>query len=326
VKAHFYKNLNLSEPPNIGSSASFISHPRENRKRQKRGRSCLGSADRMKLDFGRCNPPEAFSACFFGQAGIMMPGVAFLSSQDGFALTVMLVGLILASLARGFSGFGFSAILVTSWSIVTEPARAIALALVLEVTASIFQAFSVWKDIPWRRVMFLLGGAAIGTPFGVALLAYVPLPTMRIAIAVFVILATAALLQGWKLKKKANDAGAGGVGVLSGLANGSTGMGGLPVALFLTADGDNPARIRAAVVAYFFFLDIIGLYFLTRSGLTDMDTVGLAALSLPILLIGMVLGTRHFIAATPEQFRRVTLIMLASLAVIGLARGLLTVV
>jgi uncharacterized membrane protein YfcA len=79
-------------------------------------------------------------------------------------------------------------------------------------------------------------------------------------------------------------------------------------------------------VAYFFFLDIIGLYFLTRSGLTDMDTVGLAALSLPILLIGMVLGTRHFIAATPEQFRRVTLIMLASLAVIGLARGLLTVV
>lgn len=255
-----------------------------------------------------------------------MPGIGFLNSLDGFALTLMLVGLILASLARGFSGFGFSAILVTSWSIVTEPARAIALALVLEVTASIFQAFSVWNDIPWRRVAFLLGGAAIGTPFGVALLAYVPLPTMRIAIALFVILATAALLQGWKLKKKANDAGAGGVGVLSGLANGSTGMGGLPVALFLTADGDNPARIRAAVVAYFFFLDIIGLYFLTRSGLADMDTVGLAVLSLPILLIGMVLGTRHFIAATPEQFRRVTLIMLASLAGIGLARGLLAMV
>jgi len=73
----------------------------------------------------------------------------------------MIVGLVLASLARGFSGFGFSAILVTSWSIVTEPARAIALALVLEVTASIFQAFSVWNDIPWRRVAFLLGGAAI---------------------------------------------------------------------------------------------------------------------------------------------------------------------
>jgi len=104
-----------------------------------------------------------------------------------------------------------------------------------------------------------------------------------------------------------------------------TGMGGLPVALFLTADGDSPARIRAAVVAYF-FLDIIGLYFFSRSGLTDSDTVGLAALSLPILLIGIVLGTRHFIAATPEQFRKITLIMLACLAVVGLARGLLAVI
>jgi uncharacterized membrane protein YfcA len=258
--------------------------------------------------------------------GSIMPGLEFLAAQHSFALSLMFTGLILASLARGFSGFGFSAILVTSWSIVTEPSRAIALALVLEVTASIVQAFSVWKDIPWRRVAFLLGGATIGTPFGVFLLSYVPLPTMRIAIAVFVIIATAALLQGWKLKKKANDLGSGGVGLLSGLANGSTGMGGLPVALFLTADGDSPARIRAAVVAYFFFLDIIGLYFLTRSGLTDIDTIGLAVMSLPILLIGMVLGTRHFIAATPEQFRRVSLYMLAGLAVIGLARGLLAVI
>jgi uncharacterized membrane protein YfcA len=255
-----------------------------------------------------------------------MPGLDFLSLQSTPSLVLMIIGLILASLARGFSGFGFSAILVTSWSIVTEPARAIALALVLEVTASIFQAISVWKDIPWRRVIFLLGGAAISTPFGVALLSYVPLLTMRIAIASFVIVATAALLQGWKLKNKANDLGAGGVGVLSGLANGSTGMGGLPVALFLTADGHDPARIRATVVAYFFFLDLIGLYFLTRSGLADMNTLGLAVMSLPILFIGMALGTRHFIAATPQQFRRISLYMLAGLAIIGLARALATMI
>lgn len=255
-----------------------------------------------------------------------MLGFEFLTSQSSLALAVMLIGLILASLARGFSGFGFSAILVTSWSIVTEPSRAIALALMLEVIASIVQAYSVWSEIPWRRVAFLLGGAAIGTPFGVAILTYVPLPMMRIAIALFVIISTAALIKGWKLKKKANDLGASVVGVLSGLANGSTGMGGLPVALFLTADGDHPARIRAAIVAYFFFLDMIGLVFLTRSGLTDTATIGLAMVSLPILLIGMALGTRHFIAATPEQFRRISLVMLTGLALVGLARGLLAVI
>ena len=66
-------------------------------------------------------------------------------------------------LPSGFwpSGFGFSALLVASWSLVTDPAKAVALALIMEVTASVFQAFSVWKDIPWRRVGLLIAGAIV---------------------------------------------------------------------------------------------------------------------------------------------------------------------
>ena len=50
------------------------------------------------------------------------------------ALGVMALGLFFAALARGYSGFGFSAVLVSSWSLVTDPARAIAVALMLEVS------------------------------------------------------------------------------------------------------------------------------------------------------------------------------------------------
>ena len=38
----------------------------------------------------------------------------------------------------------------------------------------------------------------------------------------------------------------------------------------------------------------------------------------------MFLGTRHFLGATPEGFRRVTLIMLMGIAVIGTVRSLLS--
>ena len=78
------------------------------------------------------------------------------------ALAVMLAGLGLAALARGYSGFGFSAILVSSWALVTDPARAVVVALFLEVSASAMQAVSVWKEIPWKRVSLLMAGAIAG--------------------------------------------------------------------------------------------------------------------------------------------------------------------
>lgn len=248
--------------------------------------------------------------------------LAPLEGLSPLALAVMLAGLILASLARGYSGFGFSALLVASWSLVTDPAKAVALALIMEVTASVFQAFSVWKDIPWKRVGLLIAGAAIGTPIGTHLLANTDERLLRLGLAAFIFVAALALLSGWKLKKRANGLGTASVGAASGVCNGAVAMGGLPVAIFLTADGDSPKAIRAAVVAYFFLLDILGLIFLSREGLVGGDSVSLAVLCLPILLLGMWAGGRHFLGATPDGFRRVTLGLLLMLSVIGMLRAI----
>ena len=239
------------------------------------------------------------------------------------ALALMAAGLFLASLARGYSGFGFSAVLVASWSLVTEPSVAVALALVMEVTASVIQAFSVWRAIPWRRVGCLIAGAAVGTPAGVWLLAHAPLEATRLGIALFVLVLAIALLAGFQFRRRASGAGTVAVGVVSGVANGAVAMGGLPVALFLTADGDSPARIRAAVIAYFFLLDLMGLAFLAREGLLRQETLAHAVAAFPVLMVGMWLGARHFLGATAESFRRTTLWILIGLALLGIGRAFL---
>jgi uncharacterized membrane protein YfcA len=138
------------------------------------------------------------------------------------ALGVMALGLFFAALARGYSGFGFSAVLVSSWSLVTDPARAIAVALMLEVAASIVQAVSVWKEIPWRRVAILLAGALIGSPLGVYFLATLPLDVMRLVVSLFVLVSASLMLLGWKLRKKASEWGTGAVG--DSIANGIDGF------------------------------------------------------------------------------------------------------
>jgi uncharacterized membrane protein YfcA len=240
------------------------------------------------------------------------------------ALVIMAVGLLLASLARGYSGFGFSALLVASWSLVTEPSKAVALALVMEVTASIVQAHSVWQAIRWRRVWLLLGGAVIGTPFGVWLLAHQPANLMRLGVASFVIVMAVALLAGFKLKRSATSADTAVIGVVSGVANGAVAMGGLPVAIFLSADGDSPARIRASLIAYFFLLDLIGIAFLAHERILGQETFVHAIVAFPLLVTGMWLGTRHFFGATAASFRRTTLWLLIGLGLIGIGQAVVT--
>jgi uncharacterized membrane protein YfcA len=112
------------------------------------------------------------------------------------------------------------------------------------------------------------------------------------------------------------------VGVASGIANGSVGLGGLPVALFLTAGDDTPKRLRASVIAYFFLLDIIGLIFLARQRLIGEDNLQLAVWSLPILALGVWLGGKRFLGTTPEAFRRTTLMLLMAIAILGILRTL----
>jgi uncharacterized membrane protein YfcA len=237
-------------------------------------------------------------------------------------MIVMLAGLALGAFARGYSGFGFSAILVSSWALVTDPAKAVVVALCLEVSASLMQAVSVWKNVPWRRVLVLMAGAIIGTPLGVLVLASMPREPLKLAIAVFVLISAALLYKGYRFKTEAGNASTAAVGVASGVANGSVGMGGLPVALFLTADTDTPQRIRAAVIAYFFLLDITGLIFLSQQDLISRESLTLAFLSLPVLALGVWLGGKRFLGTSPEAFRRTTLLLLMIIAGLGIGRTL----
>jgi uncharacterized membrane protein YfcA len=250
--------------------------------------------------------------------------IVFALPQDltAAAVAVMLIGLAIGAIARGYSGFGFSAILVSSWALVTDPARAVVVALCLEVAASIMQALSVWREIPWKRVGLLMAGAVIGTPAGAYLLAHAPRDPLKLAIGIFVLISAALLLFGFKLKGKSHGSRTAAVGVASGIANGAVAMGGLPVALFLTAQGDRPQQIRASVIAYFFLLDITGLIFLARESVVTSDMLWLAVISLPVVALGVWLGGRRFLGTTPDTFRRTTLVLLMGIAAIGIVRGL----
>lgn len=225
-----------------------------------------------------------------------------------------------ASFVRGYSGFGFAALLVSGAALVTDPVALVPAVLLCDILLGAPQWLSIREAIDWRRVLALFAGCLIGVPLGVQAIAAMGPDLARAAISLWVLLMCAVLLRGWRLSRPAGLPAHAAAGVVSGLANGAA-VGGLPVAAFFAAQPIPAAAFRATLVAYFLLLDAWTLPVMWREGLVGRDTVLLAALGLPVMLAGLHLGSRRFRLAPPEEFRRFAIGTLMVLAVLGLVRA-----
>ena len=234
------------------------------------------------------------------------------------ALALALFG---AAFVRGYSGFGFSAIFIACASLVTNPVPLIAVVFLCEIAMTLVQAREIGGVIDWRRVGAMGAGAAVTIPVAVWWLTRIDENTARLAVAGIVLALSLILLAGWTLRARVGVAGHLGAGMASGLANGLAGVGGLPVVAFLTAQGVAPATFRGTMIAYLTLLDILTLPLFYAAGILTGETLYAAALALPILAVGVWLGGRRFLSASPTGFRRMAILLLLALALLGLARA-----
>lgn len=229
----------------------------------------------------------------------------------------------LAAIVRGYSGFGFSLLAITSLSLIFPPAQVIPAIFMLEIAASLHMLPAIWRDVHWRSLSLLMVGTVVATPFGVYLLANIAPAPMTLALAVFVLAATALLWRGFALKSMPGTSATLAVGAATGIANGAFGIGGPPVILFYFASPAGHAAGRASLVAFFILTDVTGLIFLAREGLVTKEPGILALAFLPALAAGVWLGARSVKAADPARFRKIVLIILAGLALLTAAKALL---
>ena len=239
---------------------------------------------------------------------------------DALEATWMAVALFVAAFVRGYSGFGFAALVVTSAGLVTDPMLFVPVVLLADAFLTIQQARGIRGFIDWRRAGALFAGCIIGVPVGVHALAAVGIDTGRAVISIFVLAMCGLLLLGWRFRGHVGMPGHAGVGVLSGLANGAA-VGGLPVAVFFAAQPIAAATFRATLIAYFTLLDLWTLPVMWQAGLITRDTVIATALAFPLLSLGVWLGGRHFLRTEPQNFRRFAILLLAILASLGLLKS-----
>jgi len=228
---------------------------------------------------------------------------------------------LLAGVVRGFTGFGMSAVIVLTLSMVLPPAEVVPMALAMEIAASAHMLPAAWRDVDWTYARGLLAGSAVGIPMGVALLVYVPADPMRVILSVFVVGMSALLIGGFRFRGRPDTRWGYSVGLFAGVANGAASFGGQPTALFLLSTPIKAAAARATLVFLAIVTSAYGAVMALLGGLLGPAVLARGALLLVPMAVGIGLGSRRFAGSRPETYRRAALGLLIALAGIGLLRA-----
>ena len=225
-----------------------------------------------------------------------------------------------ASIIRGFNGFGFSATCISGFSFILPAIEIVPIILILEVFISIFMIPYIWNKIDWSFVFKLLIGIAIGSPVGLYLLKYLSPETTHLYVCVIIIFFSLLLMKGYSNKNINNDQSKIFTGIISGTLNGLTTLGGMPVALFLLVTNIQPAVIRGSLAALFFLTDVYAFILSFFGGIIDMITIYRSLPLIMILPLGVFIGNKFFIKSKEQLYRKVVFYFLIIISIIGILR------
>lgn len=226
-----------------------------------------------------------------------------------------------AAWVRGYSGFGFSALVITSAALVTDPVPFVATLVMCEIVLSFGQTRGILGQVDWRRIAGMLAGAAVLMPLSFSLIVQMGEAVARMAISAMVLVICLGMARGFQFGRELGMAGNVMAGMASGFANGAA-SGGLPIAVYLAAQPVAARVFRATLIAYLTLLCLIALPSLWWTGLLGAQSFVILAFMLPLMALGLWVGGRRFTSAKPQDFKRFTLMLLMALSGLGLMRSI----
>ena len=234
------------------------------------------------------------------------------------AALVTLAAAFLAGLARGFSGFGAAMVFVPIVAATLGPVVAMPILLMTDLVTSSPLIAKAFRACSWADVRRVTVGAMIGLPVGNHILTATDPLVVRWAVTGLIGLSLVAMISGWKWQVPQTAKAAAGVGLVSGLMSGLAQIGGPPVVMYWLSAKNDPARVRANLIAYFALLMWTGLAIFAVKGLLPAKVLWLAAAAAPGYALGMVLGSKMFGLASAETFRRIAIGLVALATILGL--------
>jgi hypothetical protein len=243
--------------------------------------------------------------------------------MNWLALSGAAFAVVMASFVRGLTGFGFAIVATPLLALVYPPAIAVPVATLLQIPSGLPTVLHDWKDTNFRAAATAwIGGLPALVP-GVFLLGSVPADVMRLMVGGAVVFSTVALAFGRKLDRDPKTYELMGAGALSGLMQGAVAMAGPPVILLILASSWSAARCRATLSFVFLLLGTASLVFGTIHGIVTKQSILIAAVTVPGLLLGQMVGSYLFVRIEAKRYRSISTVCVAVTGVLVVIRGLI---
>ena len=163
-------------------------------------------------------------------------------------LAVAYLVVILAGIARGFTGFVAGLVNVALLTLIYGPIEAIGLSALLGLVASVMLLRKTTDHIQWEDTVPLCGAIAVTIPLSAMLLLGTESSVVKPAIGALIIASGLALILGWRYTGPRNLYAAAAVGAVCGGVQGFTGSGG-PFMVFYYLASPEPAPVQRANIA-----------------------------------------------------------------------------
>jgi uncharacterized membrane protein YfcA len=222
--------------------------------------------------------------------------------------------IVAATFVFGLAGFGIGLVALSLLPYLMPPATAVPLVTFYAALIALGMTVRLRRDVVLARLGELLGGTAIGVPFGVWALAALPPDAVKRLIGL--VLIGVVLTEVWgRYPELTGRAWGLAAGAGAGMLGGALGLPGPPVILYLAARRVGPRGFKATLQAFLLVNQTAVLVGFWWNGLLTGEVARLALSFLVPALAGGVCGAVLFERVDATRFRRIVFALLFGLGV-----------
>ncbi len=236
-------------------------------------------------------------------------------------LIVVGVAVFCAAFMQIVAGFGFALLAMPLMTLVIEPKVAVVVSTLVGVFVTGWLAYRDRAEADRILVRRMTISAYAGMPIGLLIFITVDDNVLRLLLGVAVLIAAAMLA----LRVNLHHVGPSldfASGFVSGMLATSVSTNGPPLVFVLQARQLTAVQFRATISTVFAFSNIFGLSLFIASGKITRDGLVAAAVTLPAMLLGQVLGFPFRKHVHGERFRWLILLLLFGAAISAIVNAL----
>jgi uncharacterized membrane protein YfcA len=217
--------------------------------------------------------------------------------------------ILIASVVKGLTGFGFALTSLPLLTLFLTPKTAVPLIVVCSVFLDGYTFYETRRFVQYKEIFPLVVSGILGMILGTYFLVSLNSDIIRVAIGIVTILFAVASIMGIKREISNIKMVSIPIGLVSGVLGGLMSISGPPIVLFFINQNIEKRMFRANLLAYFFslYLTTVPAYFF--GNLLTLEMLGSAIIMVPIMFLGATVGIRASKRVDENFFKKITLLM-----------------